>query len=73
MEPLILKGKYNDAKIFAKTIENELITQCMNLLNQEFTKDLKIRIMPDCHEIIDCLKDTVEIIRHIKPIYNKKA
>lgn len=35
MEPLILNGKYNDAKIFAKTIENELITQCMNLLNQE--------------------------------------
>ena len=27
----------------------------------------------DCNEIIDCLKDTVEIIRHIKPIYNKKA
>lgn len=63
MEPIILNGKYNDAKIFAKTIENELITQCMNLLNQEFTKDLKIRIMPDCHAGKGCMIGTTMEIK----------
>lgn len=63
MEPIILNGKYNDAKIFAKTIESELITQCINLLNQEFTKDLKIRIMPDCHTGKGCMIGTTMEIK----------
>lgn len=63
MEPIIINGKYNDAKIFAKTIENELITQCINLLNQEFTKDLKIRIMPDCHAGKGCMIGTTMEIK----------
>ncbi len=44
-----LTGKYNTAKVFTDIIDNETISQILNLLNQEFVKDSKIRIMPDTH------------------------
>lgn len=27
----------------------------------------------DSEEIIECVKDTVDIVEHIKPLYNRKA
>ena len=44
-----LKGKYNIAKVFTDDIEVEAVNQIINLLNQSFTKNCKIRIMPDVH------------------------
>ena len=46
---LILNGKYNSAKVFTDNIEQEAISQIIELLNQEWIKDSNIRIMPDVH------------------------
>lgn len=44
-----LNGKYNNCKVFADTVDNATISQIINVLNQESSKDSQIRIMPDCH------------------------
>lgn len=56
--PITLKGKYGEAKIYAKTIENDLISQCIELLNQPMTKSSQIRIMPDTHIGKGCMIGT---------------
>lgn len=58
IEPITLKGKYGEAKIYAKTIENDLISQCIELLNQPMTKNSQIRIMPDTHVGKGCMIGT---------------
>ena len=50
-----LKGKYNTAKVFTDNIDDETISQIINLLNQDFTQNCKIRIMPDCHAGAGCV------------------
>jgi len=50
-----LKGKYNTAKVFTDNIDEETISQIINLLNQDFTQGGKIRIMPDCHAGKGCV------------------
>ena len=47
MEEII--GKYNTAISFAKTIEDTAREQIRRMCNYEFTRDSKIRIMPDVH------------------------
>ena len=46
---LELKGEYNDAKVFTENIDEGTLSQIVAICNEEFTKDLKIRIMPDTH------------------------
>lgn len=46
---LILEGKYNSAKVFTKNIDENAKNQIVELLNQRFVEDAKIRIMPDVH------------------------
>lgn len=46
---MILKGKFNTAKIFTDNVEQACIEQIENLLNMEAFAGTKIRIMPDCH------------------------
>ena len=43
---LELKGKYNTAKVFTDNVDNETISQVIELLNQDYINDAKIRIMP---------------------------
>ena len=43
-----IKGKYNNAIIYTDNIEETAISQIIELCNQEFVKDSKIRIMSDC-------------------------
>jgi len=50
-----LRGKYNTAKVFTDNIEENTQGQIINLLNQDFTVDSKIRIMPDCHFGAGCV------------------
>lgn len=52
---LELTGKYNVAKVFTDNIEGETISQIINLLNQDFIKDSKVRIMPDTHAGSGCV------------------
>ena len=56
--PITLEGKYGKAKIYAKTIEDDLISQCVKLLNQPMTKNSQIRIMPDTHAGKGCMIGT---------------
>lgn len=58
-----LKGKYNNCKIFTDNVDNETISQLMSLLNQEYVKDLQIRIMPDTHAGAGCTIGTTMTIK----------
>lgn len=44
-----IKGKFNTAISFAKVIEDTAREQIRRMCNYEFTRDSKIRIMPDVH------------------------
>ena len=45
----LIEGKYTNAKVFTNNIDEVTIDQVKTFLDQEFTKDCKVRIMPDCH------------------------
>lgn len=44
-----IKGKYNKAKIFANEIDNETISQIMDLCNQKWLEGCNIAIQADTH------------------------
>ncbi|WP_432664101.1 RtcB family protein [Wukongibacter baidiensis] len=52
---LELKGRYNSAKVFTHNIENEAISQIVELLNQDAFKESKVRVMPDTHAGKGCV------------------
>jgi len=54
----ILKGIYNEAKIFTDTLDSASLGQIQALLDQEFTVGSKIRIMPDAHAGMGCVIGT---------------
>lgn len=58
-----LKGKYNSAKVFTNNVEETAISQIIELCNQEFVKDSKIRIMPDTHAGAGCTIGTTMTIK----------
>lgn len=58
-----LIGKHNTAKVFTNMVDNETTGEVINLLNQEFTKDSKIRIMPDCHKGAGCTIGTTMTLK----------
>lgn len=49
-----IKGKYNTAIVYTDTVEDEAIKQILEMCNQEFLKDSKIRIMSDVHAGAGC-------------------
>ena len=57
-----VQGKYNKAKIFTDNVDSITISQVINLCNQDFFKDSKIRIMPDCHAGKGCTVGTTMTI-----------
>lgn len=64
----IIEGKFNQAKVFTKVIEEVAIKQIETLCNQEFTKGLKIRIMPDVHAGAGCtIGTTMTILDKVVP------
>lgn len=46
---MIIKGKYNEAKVFSDELEEQTREQIQTLCDQWFLKDAKIRVMPDAH------------------------
>jgi RNA-splicing ligase RtcB len=46
---MTLKGKYAEATVFTEDLEQEAISQIINILNQPMMQNVKIRIMPDVH------------------------
>ena len=57
-----IKGKYNEAKIFATTVESSCEGQVMDLCNESWAQNSKIRIMPDCHSGKGCVIGTTMTI-----------
>ena len=63
-----LVGKYNKAKVYNDNVESEAQSQIIELCNQEFAKDSKIRIMPDVHAGAGCtIGTTMTITNKIVP------
>lgn len=58
-----VQGKYNEAKIFTDNVEQTAMGQIIELCNQEFVKDSKIRIMPDTHAGAGCTIGTTMTIQ----------
>ncbi|MCR5096601.1 MAG: RtcB family protein [Erysipelotrichaceae bacterium] len=49
-----IKGKYNEAVVYASAIEGAAMEQLQTLCDMEIYKDSKIRIMPDVHAGAGC-------------------
>lgn len=58
-----LKGKYNTAIVFTDNVEETAVGQIIELCNQEFVKDLNIKIMPDTHAGAGCTIGTTMTIK----------
>lgn len=56
-------GKYGTAKIFTDLVDEKSINQVKTLLDQEFTADSKIRMMPDIHAGAGCTIGTTMTIK----------
>lgn len=55
-----LQGKFGkDCKIFANTIENEAIGTIQNILNNPVTTGVPVRVMPDTHQGVDIVMDSL--------------
>lgn len=50
-----LQGKYNTAMVFTANLEDSAKEQIIELLNQDFIQDSKVRIMPDVHQGMGCV------------------
>lgn len=50
-----LKGKYATAKVYADIIEQEAISQIIELCNHPMFENAEIAIMPDCHSGKGCV------------------
>lgn len=57
-----IQGKFNSAKVFTNIIEEKALEQIKILCDQEFTKNNKIRIMPDVHAGAGCTIGTTMTI-----------
>lgn len=51
----IVKGNYNEAKVFTDLVEDVCVEQIRGLLDLEVFKDAQVRIMPDCHAGAGCV------------------
>lgn len=59
---IILNGKYNSAKVFTEVIDENAISQIIELLNQPISEGQQIRIMPDVHAGAGCTIGTTMTI-----------
>ncbi len=59
---MIIKGKYNEAKVFTKELEQTARDQIQTLCDQPFVAGSKIRIMPDVHAGAGCTIGTTMTI-----------
>lgn len=59
----LVEGRYNTAKVYTEVVEDEALAQIKTLCDQEYTKDLRIRIMPDVHAGAGCTIGTTMTIR----------
>lgn len=60
---LELQGKFGTAKVFTDVVDNESISQVINLLNQPYIEGSKVRMMPDIHAGAGCTIGTTMTIK----------
>ena len=53
-----VNGRYGSAKIFTDLVDNESISQVVNMLNRPFAEGQTIRMMPDIHAGAGCTVGT---------------
>ena len=58
-----LCGKYSKAKVFTDIVDNESISQVIELLNQPYIFGSHIRMMPDIHAGVGCTIGTTMTIK----------
>lgn len=58
-----LCGKYSKAKVFTDIVDNESISQVIELLNQPYIFGSRIRMMPDIHVGVGCTIGTTMTIK----------
>jgi len=58
-----LRGKYGEAKVYTDVVDNESISQVINLLNQPYVEGSRVRIMPDIHAGAGCTIGTTMTIQ----------
>lgn len=58
-----LSGKYATAKVFTDVVDNEAISQVINLLNQPYAEGSQVRMMPDIHAGAGCTIGTTMLIK----------
>lgn len=58
-----IETKYGIVKIFADTIDNETISQVIQMANSPLGENANIRIMPDCHAGAGCVIGTTMTIK----------
>ena len=51
---MVFNTKYGDIIVYAKTIEQEAISQIIEMANSPLGENAHIRIMPDCHAGAGC-------------------
>ena len=59
-----LCGKFNKAIVYTDNIEEKAMSQIIELCNQEFAQNSKIRIMPDTHAGAGCVIGTTMTIKN---------
>ena len=59
----VFNGKYATAKVFTNVVDEESISQVINLANQKFAIDSQIRMMPDIHAGAGCTIGTTMTIK----------
>lgn len=57
-----IKGKVNTAICYARVVEDEAVEQIRRMCDHEFTRDSKVRIMPDVHAGKGCTIGTTMTI-----------
>lgn len=60
---LELQGKYASAKVFTDVVDNESMSQVVNLLNQPYMEGSRVRMMPDIHAGAGCTIGTTMTIK----------
>lgn len=58
-----IKGKHNTAVVYTDNLESEAYRQVLQMMNQIWCKDLKVRIMPDVHAGAGCTIGTTMTIK----------
>lgn len=65
---VIVKGKYNKAKVYTDVVEDEAIAQIQAMCDSKVFKGAKIRIMPDVHSGSGCtIGTTMTILDKVVP------